>query len=434
MEEETEKKELPREEVDEEKERTVTESETENPTDEQMKIEEEDTFSLSEVLDYDKEEDIEINEETMESIKNHWKKRYKEDPGLRNSLEQAYYKMGEWVPYLKEQFRKNEIPEKYLYLAIPESHWQMKAVSSRSAVGPYQFTPATARSYGLKTSYFAEHPSNLEERSDPIKSAHACADLLKDLYNTGGDWDLALSGYNGSFFWRYLKYTRNNKEKVSYQGFLRYLEGKINGIKKEIRSDSFHEHIVSKGESMSSISRKYGLTIDIICKTNGIDDKSKIYIGQSIKIPISEYNQRSLFESKVRGMAENLNYPAKFNAVYELIEEGFVEDSKSPINFKIKKIDGQDQKYIFKKEDGSIYRLSLKFQGISDKDILKSNPHIDPANLKGGEELTMPNSNSEPTLKAIAEKDNINLEYLKKLNPAVKDPSKPIPKGYKIRI
>jgi LysM repeat protein len=133
-------------------------------------------------------------------------------------------------------------------------------------------------------------------------------------------------------------------------------------------------------------------------------------------------------------MVENLNYPPKFNAVYELIEEGFVNDSQEPITFKHQEIEAEPQKYTFSKEDKNIYRLAQKFPQITAQDILQANPHIDPADLRGGEELTIPSLTARPTLRVLAKKNNKSISRLQDLNPAVRDPDLPLPYGYKLRI
>lgn len=405
------------------------------PTDEQVEIEEENILSLKEVLDYDREEDIELTPEIMEGVKNHWKERYRNVPELKRSFESAYESMGEWRPYLEKEFQRRNVPERYLYLAIPESHWQLKAVSSKGAVGPYQFIPQTARSYGLKTDYFEDHPRNIEERSDPIKSAGACAELLSDLYRAGNDWNLALSGYNGGFFWRYLRNVRNNKGKdISYKGFLSYLEGKINGIRKELRSMEFYEHTIRSGESMGAISRRFNIDTDQLCKINSVDDVNRVYVGQKIKIPVSKESRRELFKSRIRGMEENLNYPSKFNAVYELIDEGEVERQKSPVTFRIRKMDSGLKRHVFKKEDVNLYRLSLKFDSVSVQDIVDHNPHIDPNSLRGGEEIVIPDRNASTTLESVSKLNNFDLKKMEALNPAIKESRGPIPKQYEIRV
>ena len=132
----------------------------EEVTPKQEEIEEEDSKTLAEVLDFHQEGKIVFNSETSEKIKNHWKKRYgNPEDNLNRSLEKAYREMGEWLPYLKNAFKKHGIPERFVYLAIPESHWDVGAVSPAKAVGPYQFMPYTGNSLGLNTGRFKKDAS-----------------------------------------------------------------------------------------------------------------------------------------------------------------------------------------------------------------------------------------------------------------------------------
>lgn len=405
------------------------------PTEEQEEIEEEDISSLCEVLDYEKEGDIKLDLETMEAIKNYWKKRYQESPELRNSLLQAYRKMGEWEDYLMEEFRKQGIEEKYAYLSIPESHWRLNAVSPAGAVGPYQFMPQTARSYGLKTSYFKDHHPNIEERRDPIKSARACASLLSDLYEASGDWSLSLSGYNGGFFWRYLKQARSRREDISYEGFLDYLEKRINKIKDEVQSSENERYRVRSEDNMTSIAQRFNMQVEELCRINNIENENQIYVGQEIVVPVPREKKRELFKRKIRGMVENLNYPHKFDAIYELIEEGFVEDKDDLLFFEKKEVKGSGVKeHIFKREDKSIYSLASNFSRVTVNDILEANSHIDPDNLQGGERIIIPGTKEEPTIRGIAKENGVDVKRLQKINPAIRDPREPIPAGYKIRV
>jgi len=44
-------------------------------------------------------------------------------------------------------------------------------------------------------------------------------------------------------------------------------------------------HIVQRGETLFSIARRYGVTVDSIAHTNGIPDPRQIYVGQRLVIP-----------------------------------------------------------------------------------------------------------------------------------------------------
>ncbi len=139
----------------------------EDATENQVEIEQEDAQSLHSILDFDQVDKIKLTPEKMEQVKNYWKKRYAKDPKLKKSFQDAYYEMGAWKNELSSIFKKEGVPEKFFYLAIPESHWQLTARSGKGAAGPYQFMPRTAHSYQLKTGRYKGEDKNIDERLDP---------------------------------------------------------------------------------------------------------------------------------------------------------------------------------------------------------------------------------------------------------------------------
>ncbi|MCD4761626.1 transglycosylase SLT domain-containing protein, partial [bacterium] len=264
---------------------------------EQQEISRDNVRSIKELLDFNKPGPIKITEKHIEQLKDSWKEKYKTDHRYKNSLEYAYYEMGAWKDDLQKEFRDvfvgtevpKEVVDKLMYLAIPESHWKFRAKSNKGAQGPYQFVTETAHSYGLKTGRYKGEHWNIDERRDPIKSAHACARLLKDLYKATGDMNMALSGYNGGFIWHYLKdIIKNNKsakkesekKEVSYGGFLKYLEGKVNFERDRVKKLKDFPHKIGtkwrKGkkvpETLSDIAGKYMLSVSGLQLYNGIVD------------------------------------------------------------------------------------------------------------------------------------------------------------------
>ena len=95
-----------------------------------------------------------------------------------------------YMPIFQEIFNQYDMPEELRAMAVIESAMNPLAVSRAGAKGMWQFMYSTAKNYGLHIDSF------VDERLDPIKSAHAAAQYLQDAYDIFGDWNLAIAAYN----------------------------------------------------------------------------------------------------------------------------------------------------------------------------------------------------------------------------------------------
>ena len=95
-----------------------------------------------------------------------------------------------YVPQLKSIFAAQGVPPELVWVAEVESSFDPRARSPAGAAGLFQLTPATARHYGLKTTW------PWDERLKPEPSARVSAQYLNHLHARFKDWRLALAAYN----------------------------------------------------------------------------------------------------------------------------------------------------------------------------------------------------------------------------------------------
>lgn len=137
---------------------------------------------------------------------------------------QRYLKRAEfYFPMVERVIAEEGMPPEIINLAIVESGVNPHAHSRANALGMWQFIKPTGKMYDLEGNQWFDERRNLE------KSTRASMRFLKSLYETYGDWYLALSAYNAGGgkvnrsikqakskdFWKVRKYFRRETKEYA---------------------------------------------------------------------------------------------------------------------------------------------------------------------------------------------------------------------------
>jgi membrane-bound lytic murein transglycosylase D len=95
-----------------------------------------------------------------------------------------------YIPFIREEIAKRNLPPELLYLPVIESGYNPRAVSRSGAAGLWQFMKNSMAPFDMTVT------SWMDERMDFWKSTQGALSKLEENYRYLGDWALALAAYN----------------------------------------------------------------------------------------------------------------------------------------------------------------------------------------------------------------------------------------------
>ncbi len=109
--------------------------------------------------------------------------------GQKDRFREGVIRSGAYLSAIKQEFRREGLPEDLAYLAHVESSFNVQAYSKLGAAGIWQFTRSTGKRF-MRVDY------TVDERRDPFCATRAAALFLKENYERLGSWPLAITAYN----------------------------------------------------------------------------------------------------------------------------------------------------------------------------------------------------------------------------------------------
>jgi hypothetical protein len=171
--------------------------------------------------------------------------KWKTTPRLKRAILRA--RKNGYTAKIAESLLEYDLPPQFFYLALQESNFNIKACGPETkwgiAKGMWQFIPATAVYYGLRTGplQHLRRPDPRDERHDFEKSTIAAAKYIKTIYDTDAQASglLVMASYN----WgerRVNRLLKTMPENPQERNFWLLLEKYKNKIPRETYDYVFH--------------------------------------------------------------------------------------------------------------------------------------------------------------------------------------------------
>jgi len=218
----------------------------------------------------------------------------KREKGLRRFYNRSLKKGKKILPKLQGMLLEDGVSDLFTYLSMVESGFSSKIVSSKKAVGLWQFMPATARHYKLKVD------KKCDERCNIKRSTTAAINYLTKLHKQFGKWYLAAMAYNcgEGRLQRAIKKAKSDNIEVLTNNRLKYLPKETREYIQKIllismigenitlgfvepEEESFPNSIeveISQNTTLLEIAKLLNLKLNVLQKINKHKTKNKIFI------------------------------------------------------------------------------------------------------------------------------------------------------------
>ena len=344
-----------------------------------------------------------LDDVTLKFINKHLKNKDTFNQYLSNS----YF----FIYYVVQELEAANLPIELALIPFIESNYDPFSISPSGAVGLWQFMPKTGRFYNLEKSWWNE------DRHDPYRSTHAAIGYFKYLFDRfDNDIYLALAAYNAGPTYLDRQINKNKRKNLSTDFWSLNLNDQVtNYIPKYI---AIREIIFN--------SEKYGVKLPEIPVESVV---KKIEIpGQVEILNLSEYLdiKPELIYKLNAGYTKWASAPKDKSVFYVPIEKTYLLDSPDSPFENVNQINWISHKVV---SGDSLWNLAKKYD--TEIQIIKKINYLEKDLLSIDDTLLIPLSSMQSnnfipyemhivsegdTLWDIAEKYNIKLAYLIKIN------------------
>jgi membrane-bound lytic murein transglycosylase D len=282
------------------------------------------------------------------------------------------------------------LPEDLIYQALIESGFSCTAVSTASAVGPWQFIKGTATRYGLRVDPW------VDERQDPLRSTHAAAKYLRDLRAEFGSWYLAAAAYNsgenkirralslyqGNDYWSISHHPRSILANETKEYVPKLLAAAI--IAKEPARYGFVDIPYESPLAYDEVTVHAGISISVLARAAGINTSDLAFLNPELKRGVTP----------PYGGIYTLRVPV---GQAPIVERAYAQ--LTPAERNVRLVPG-----LIKAAKGDPSQSLAKSYGVSLPTLVAMNPRLNSGQLKPGQKVLVPGvqtaSESKPALVA----------------------------------